>query len=187
MGEAHPAAFDNFELRNNTTIQQLILHCRYRFLVLRPLKDSHRALQLLALNPAGKALWAYRNYLDRINSAVRMFKGHQLHVLSELSKGNRQWQVSAMTPDIEEVMKSFNVNALTDLDAAALIWWARNSLYFSLQLRANVRVRLWSYDAFVREPQHELGRILEFLDARYHSFMLAMFTRVRYTRSHRPS
>ncbi|MGH8252318.1 MAG: hypothetical protein ACREVI_16765 [Steroidobacteraceae bacterium] len=173
IGEANPAAFVNFSLRDDAVIQQLILDCKYRFLVLRPLKDSHRVLQLLALNPASKTIWAYRNYLDRVNSAVRMFKRHPLHVFSELAKGNRQWQTDGMTPETEEVVKSFNVDELSEHDGAALMWWLRNSLYFSLDLGTNIRVRLWSYDAFIREPQHELGSILDYLGARYHSFMHA--------------
>jgi hypothetical protein len=172
LGEANPAAFVDFALRDDATIQKLLIDCKYRFLALRSLKDSHRVRELLALSPASRAIWAYRNYLDRINSAVRMFKGHPLEVFRELGKGNRQWQLWGATPEVDDVVKRFDVDELSEHDGAALMWWVRNSLYFNLELDTNARVRLWSYDAFIREPQRELRRILDFLGAQSHSYMV---------------
>jgi hypothetical protein len=173
FGEADAAAFVNFALRDDASIQRLIDDCRFPFIVLRALKDSHRVIQLLDLHPAGKAIWAYRHYADRINSAVRMFGDHPLRVLNEWVKGRPAWQAAGMTAETEEALRRFDFSAMRVQDGAALMWWLRNSLFFSLGLDANDRVRPWSYDRFVREPRPELQSLLQFLDVAPDDSMLA--------------
>lgn len=174
LGEAHSAAFVNFTLRDNASVQRLILECRFPFVVFRALKDSHRVIQLLELHPAGKAIWAFRHYFDRINSAVKMFGDHPLRVLDEWVKGRPAWQMSGMSPEIEDVVRRFDFATMSAHDGAALMWWLRNSLFFSSKLDINDRVRLWSYDRFVSEPQPELVRLLEFLNISPDASMVAL-------------
>jgi len=164
LGETDARAFDGNNLRPVREIELLIEQCRFRFLVLKPLKDSHRVRELLALKPGAKAVWAYRGYLDRINSAARKFGRHPLDVFAAFQAGDRtRWQLRGMSGETAALLASINLGELSACDGAALMWWVRNSLYYDQGLEQDARVRLWSYDRFVREPQAELRALLAHL------------------------
>jgi len=173
LGESDQRAFSSYSLRDIGTVRQLIRDCPYRYIVLKPLKDSHRVRELLDLEPAGKALWAFRSYLDRVNSAVRQFGRHPLSVFQAMMEGRTDaWQLQGMSSDVERVLRSVRVSELTAHDGAALMWWVRNSLFFSQSLAIESRVRLWSYDRFVKDPETELRIVLEFLGGQFSPYML---------------
>lgn len=174
LGESDPRAFENYFIRDVGTVSQLIRDCKYRFLVFKPLKDSERIRDLLSLSPSGKALWAYRFYMDRINSAVKEFGRHPLEVFAAFARGDRSaWQMQAIDPEVERVVMSFNAAELTAHDGAALMWWVRNSLYFTQDLGSDSRIRLWSYDRFVRDPGRGLESLLGFIGANSYPYMLS--------------
>lgn len=161
LGESDPRAFDGYNLRPIPEIERLIEQCPYRFLVFKPLKDSHRVHELLALRPEGRAVWAYRGYMDRINSAVKQFGRRPLEVFSAFQRGDRtRWQLRGMSAATAELLASVNLAELGESDGAALMWWVRNSLYYDQGLEQDARVRLWSYDRFVLEPESELRALL---------------------------
>lgn len=173
LGESDSRAFEHYFIRDDQTIQHLLRDCRYRFMVFKPLKDSERIRHLLSLSPSSKALWAYRFYMDRINSAVKEFGRHPLEVFDAFAKGQRNaWQMRAIDPHVEKTLKQFNVAKLTAHEGAALMWWVRNSLYFTLDLESESRIRLWSYDAFVRDSGRELKSLLGFIGANEYPYML---------------
>lgn len=173
LGESDPRAFERYFIRDDQTIQNLLRDCRYRFMVFKPLKDSERIRHLLSLSPSGTALWAYRFYMDRINSAVKEFGTHPLEVFESFAKGQRDaWQLRAIDPEVEKVLMQFNAAELTAHEGAALMWWVRNSLYFTLNLQSESRVRLWSYDTFVRDSTRGLKALLGFIGANEYPYML---------------
>jgi hypothetical protein len=174
LGESDPRAFEQYFIRPDETVDRVIRECKCRFMVFKPLKDSERIHHFLARYPASKALWAYRFYADRINSAVKEFGRHPLDVFEAFADGRRDaWQLRRIDPQVERVVRRFDPRDLTPHEGAALMWWVRNSLYFSLGLEKESRVRLWSYDQFVRNPERELVSLLDFLGARKFSFMLS--------------
>lgn len=174
LGESDPRAFDRYFIRDDETIRRMIRDCRCRFLVFKPLKDSERIRHLLSLNTAGKALWAYRFYMDRINSAVKEFGRHPLEVFDAFARGQRDaWQMRSIDPEVERVLRRFDVADLSPHEGAALMWWVRNSLYFTLDLGAESRVRLWSYDRFVNDPRAGLDSLLRYIGARNYPYMLS--------------
>jgi hypothetical protein len=173
LGESDDRAFVNFSLREPPVVEKLIAECPYKYLVFKPLKDSHRVHELLGLKATGKAIWAYRNYVDRINSAVRKFGRRPLEVFEAFRAGDHgRWQLQGISAKTSELLSRLDVDRLTESDGAALMWWLRNSLYFDQGLDREPRARLWSYDEFVVRPEPELRSLLEFLGAGYHDFML---------------
>jgi hypothetical protein len=173
LGESDPRAFEQYFIRPDDIVDRVIRECKCPYIVFKPLKDSDRIHHFLARYPASRALWAYRFYEDRINSAVKEFGRHPLDVFEALASGHRDaWQLRRIAPDVERVIRSFNVRDLTPHEGAALMWWVRNSLYFTLGLQREPRVRLWSYDQFVRRPEPELVSLLAFLGPRQFPFML---------------
>jgi len=173
LGESDPRAFRGYTLREDDVIGRMIDQCRFRHLVFKPLKDSHRIADLLSLRGHGRAVWAYRNPMDRINSAIRQFGSHPRQAFEEFISGNKTpWQLQGMSKRVQSAISKFDFRDLSDADGAALMWWVRNSLYVDLKLYCDQRVRLWSYDAFVTDPEVELRRLLRFLDGRFHPYML---------------
>lgn len=173
LGESDARAFVRFSLRELPVIDKLISDCPYRYLVFKPLKDSHRVRELLGMRNTARAIWAYRNYEDRINSAVRKFGRRPLEVIGAYQAGDHgRWQLQGISASTSELLMKLDVDRLSQSDGAALMWWLRNSLYFDQGLDREPRVRLWSYDAFVMRPEPELRSLLQFLGPEYHAFML---------------
>jgi hypothetical protein len=174
LGEIDRRAFQDYSLREISVIERLIAECPYRFLIFKPLKDSHRVRELLALRPDAKAVWAFRNFADRINSALhKRFKRRPLEILAAFRNGDwEHWQFQGMSPETAETLLRCDLDETSQSDAAALMWWVRNSLYFDQGLDRDPRVRLWSYDRFVRAPEPELRALLAHLGAEFHPHML---------------
>ena len=173
-GETDPRAFSDFFLRNDNTITRLIEKTPYRMVIFKPLKDSYRVEELLALNPRGKAIWAYRNYADRINSAVRQFGRHPLDVFLQFTEAHSvAWQLIGLSTENEKLLTDLDIEKLTESDGAALMWYIRNSLFFSQQLDKNENVMLWSYDRFVADPARDIEALATFLGTEYDPFMIS--------------
>jgi hypothetical protein len=175
LGEIDSRAFDRYSLRDDDTIRSLINDCQFPYLVFKPLKDSHRVGQLLALDPSARAVWAYRHFEDRINSAVRKFGRHPLEVFEDLQAGKvSHWQVQGMSNSVRaQLDERLRKGNLSQSDGAALMWWVRNSLFESQKLAHERRVMLWSYDAFVADPEQGLRELLLFIGATWKPNMLA--------------
>jgi len=173
-GETDPRAFSDFFLRSDDTIAHLIEKTPYRMVIFKPLKDSYRVEELLALNPRSKAIWAYRNYADRINSAVRQFGRHPLDVFLQFTEGRSvAWQLTGLSPENEKLLADLDIESLSESDGAALMWYIRNSLFFSQQLDKDENVMLWSYDRFVADPARDIEVLANFLGTEYDPFMIS--------------
>lgn len=173
LGESDPRAFLGYTLRDDDVIGRMIDRCRFRHLVFKPLKDSHRISGLLSLREHGRAVWAYRNPMDRINSAIRQFGSHPVQAFKDFTSGKTTpWQLQGASEKVQRTIQRFDFCDMSDADGAALMWWVRNSLYVDLGLQGDQRMRLWSYDAFVSDPEAGLRRLLRFLDGQFHPYML---------------
>jgi len=173
FGETDRRAFLHFFLRNDETIREVVRKNPYRVVIFKPLKDSHRVRQLLALHPRSKSVWAYRHFADRINSAVRKFGRHPLDVFSTFKKGHgKSWQLEGLSEDDERLINSLDLDALSEGDGAALMWYIRNSLFFNQKLEEVDRVLLLSYDDFVARPDVSMTALTDFLGAHYYPFMV---------------
>lgn len=175
FGESDARAFFQYSLRDDGTLKRLIEKSWSRFVVFKPLKDSHRVADLLALHHSARAIWVYRRFEDRVNSAVRQFGRHPLEVFESFKSGRLdRWQLQGMSGEVRAGLElALNREALSESDAAALMWWLRNSLYFSQRLDADSRVMLWSYDTFVAGTEQGLRELLGFVGGTWDSRMLS--------------
>jgi hypothetical protein len=153
-------------------VSEVIGLCDYPYIVFKPLKDSYRISNLLNMQPSSKAIWAYRNYADRINSAVREFGRHPLDVFEQFKDTQyRSWQLTMLSNEDEQLLKLFDYRDLELADGAALMWYIRNALFFNLHLSGDSRINLWSYDEFVIDPHSQLKQVTDFIGAEYFPFM----------------
>lgn len=160
--------FHRYRLRPDQKVIDTVNDSRHRFVLFKPLCDSHRIDHLLALPgvPRGYAIWAYRNVDDRARSAVAKFGDASLEALRWIAAGHGEdiWQGRRLSTQTLEHLRRFDYDAVTQETAAALLWYARNSLYFDLALdRRPEDVFLCCYDALVGDPEGLTRRICDFL------------------------
>ncbi len=159
--------YDRFRLRPLPKVRRVISRSRHRFLLLKPLIDSHRVAELLDAIP-GKALWTYRSVDGRTRSALSKFGEHNLQVVRAIVDGRTDvWQGELISTESRALVASLDIDRISPETAAALIWYLRNTLYFELGLHRRDDCLLVSYDALLAQPERELRRICTFLGAEF--------------------
>lgn len=175
------AAFDHFRLRPDDVVRQIVMNSRHRYVLFKPLCDSHRVDELLSLDTptAGRAIWAYRGVDARVRSAVAKFGDTNLRVLTEIAagRGGEMWQAQRLSEQSLDVIRSFDWRAMSPTSAAALFWYVRNNLFFELGLDRRGDVLLSSYDALVADPEGRTRALASFLDLAWHPGLAAHIER----------
>jgi hypothetical protein len=171
-------AFHLFQLRADEVVQRIVLDSRHRYVLFKPLCDSHRVDHLLddVRTPSpGRAIWAYRDVDGRVRSAVSKFGRNNLLVLGDIAagRGDAMWQAQRLSAETLEVLASFDYRTMTPESAAALMWWMRNGLYFELGLELRNDVMLASYQDLLRDPPGAMGALCSFLDLPYRPGLVA--------------
>ncbi len=178
-------AFQRFLLRPLPEIRELVQGSGSRFVLFKPLAESHRAPELLdglGTGSAPKAIWAFRDMDGRVRSAVSKFGENNLIALRSIVRGDgdgdgeRSVSVggpaqemidtirAGLSPDSLELLRSFDLTSMNAEGGAALFWLVRNRLYFELGLDRRDDVLLSSYGAVVAEPEPTMRAICSFLD-----------------------
>ena len=183
--EGNSKAFANYRFRPLPIVDALVRQSRAKFVVFKPLCDSHRTPELLDyFRPNARAIWAYRNVDGRVRSAVAKFRDSNLRVLRTFAAGHEQkawnaWQVQALSADSADFIRSFDFSAISAESAAALFWYVRNSLYFEMDLDQRPDTVLVNYDEFMAEPERFGGVLCNFLEVPYRRQMIANIDRRR--------
>jgi hypothetical protein len=163
--------FRRFRLRGDDVLLDVIGRSRHRVVLVKPICDSHRVDELLALPTGvpGRALWMWRDVDDRARSEVAKFGPANLTALRAIADGTigAGWQGQRLDAETVATIRSFDLAAMDPHTAAALFWWARNSLYFRLGLHERDDVLLVAYRDMVESPQTAARRVCTFLDLPY--------------------
>lgn len=172
------AAFDRFLLRSDQTVARIIARSRHRFVLFKPLCNSHRVDQLLDGVPSrtpGRAIWVYRDVDGRARSALSKFGRNNLLVLADIAagRGAGMWQAQRVPAASMAEISSFDYRSMTPETAAALFWWVRNSLYFELGLDRRADVMLASYEDLLTDPRAGMQAICSFLGFPYRPELVA--------------
>src|SRR3954451_5954822 len=128
-------AFRRFRLLPDPEIRALVERSGHRYVLFKPLADSHRTgalLDGLGTPSPGRAIWIYRSVDGRVRSALAKFGPNNLEVLREIAAGGGQdlWQRQGLTPELLDVVRGFDYERLSPESAAALFWYLRNELFF---------------------------------------------------------
>ena len=163
------AAFERFQLRPDPVIRELVMRSGHRYVLLKPLCDSHRVgeiLDTLGTPSHGRAIWAYRNVDGRVRSALAKFGTNNLDVLREIAagRGRDRWQARGISAENLSLIEGFDYASMTPESAAALFWYVRNSLYFDQGLDDRDDFALASYDRFLADPEANMRALCAFLD-----------------------
>lgn len=135
--------------------------------VMKPLVETQRVRTLLNYFPASKALFMYRRYTDVASSDLRKFGARNaIDNLRPIASGNmHDWRSAGATTGVREQIKKFFSESMSPNDAAALFWYARNQLYFDLELAKHSEAMLCRYEHLAAEPAAVMRRIYEFAGA----------------------
>jgi hypothetical protein len=171
-------AFERFQLRPNPVIRDIVARSGHRFVLFKPLCDSHRTTELLdhlgTVSP-GRAIWVFRSVDGRVRSAIAKFGPTNLRVLSEIAagRGDGLWQAQGLSNESRDFIRSIDYAHLSPESAAALFWYVRNSLYFELGLHERDDVMLASYDSLLRDGSAVMRVLCRFLDLPYDPDLVA--------------
>ncbi len=180
--EGDRRAYRNFALRSDERLAELVAGSRYPHVVFKPLLDSHRTLDLLSLptlEGPTRAVWAYRDVDGRVRSYLAKFGDINLRVMQALARGGARnhWQTQGIAEADAAWVASLDVDRMTPESGAALFWYLRNRLYFTLGLDRRDDVRLARYGDFTRDPEAAMSDLCAFLGITYRPALVAHIER----------
>lgn len=142
---------------------------RSPFVVAKPLVESQKLLFWLDLLPNGKALWMVRHFADVASSNVKYFgERNGFDDLAPILAGDQaDWRAENLDPATVAVVRGLHHPDMPPHDAAALFWYARNSLFFTQGLDRDDRVRACSYDDLVTDPRTVMQAAYRFVGRPY--------------------
>jgi hypothetical protein len=172
FNENDKRAFTDFRIRPVDEVAPLIGRSEHRWVLFKPLCDSHRAVELLEElgDPVpGRALWVHRQVDPRVRSALAKFGDANLRALREIAagRGEGMWQAGGLSQQNLRLVSSFDFDIMSPAGAAALFWFVRNSLFFELGLDRRSDVLPVSYDRLIESPDKVTQRICGFLGCRW--------------------
>lgn len=164
--------FRRFRLRPDPVIRSAVMRSHHEYVLLKPLCDSHRTVELLdaiGTPSPGKAIWAYRAVDGRVRSALAKFGASNLRALSRIAsgEGGDLWQAQGLSEASLDLIRGFDYDRLSPSSAAALFWYVRNALFFELGLAERPDVILMSYDAMLSQPEPTMRALCAFLELPY--------------------
>ena len=135
-----------------------------RLIVLKPLVESQRANDILKYFDSSRAVWIYRNYRDVASSNLARFGPDNgiADVAQLLDGGEDNWRSEYVPADAYDLVRELFTDDLTPYDSAVLFWYARNALYFDLELYRNPNVMLCRYESLVQHPETVVPAIYRF-------------------------
>jgi Sulfotransferase domain len=159
-----PADPERLRWKPPAEVSAALARLPFELVVTKPLVESHRAAELLDSLPNSSAIWMFRHYLAVASSNLAKFgtaNGHN-DLEKLLSGGSGEWRAQC-NDEVRDQIQSLVSKGVSDFDAAALFWWARNQLYFDQQLWQDSRVRLLRYESVVHNPAGCLAGLNDFL------------------------
>jgi hypothetical protein len=170
--------FLRYELKSMDKVREIVRTSRARFVLFKPLCDSHRADQLLddlGTTMPARAIWAYRGMEGRVRSSLSKFRDHNLTVLGDIAAGRAldRWQARGIRPDTMELIRRFDWDRMTPASASALFWYVRNRLLFDLNLTDRPDLVVVRYRDLVKTPRDAFEPVVNLLGVRWSNGFVA--------------
>jgi sulfotransferase family protein len=134
---------------------------RYPLVVLKPLVESQRATAILRDIDRATCLWVFRNYRDVARSNVKLFTPEASRInLDPMIRGEPgNWRSELVPDDVRQLIARHYSEAMSPFDGGALFWYARNRLFFDLDLASDDRVMALKYEDLASQPEPSVRRI----------------------------
>jgi len=150
-------------------VRDRVMRERAPLVVTKPLVESQNLDRLLDGIPGSRAVWIFRPFRDVARSNVAYFGPENSHedVRGLLSGETDDWRAQGLDPSDQAAVARLYRATMAPEDAAALFWFARNSLYFSRGFDRDDRIRLCLYDDLVADPSRVMRQVYGFLGRAY--------------------
>jgi len=137
--------------------------------VLKPIVESQNALDLLEGLDNSHVIWMFRRFDNVAASDLALFGiGNGVSNLQLLlSNEPPNWRAEFVPPATRAVLNRFFAPDMPPHDAAALFWWARNTLFFDRGLNQRADVCLCAYEDLVSDPVVTMRTIYDFLGVEF--------------------
>lgn len=147
-------------------VAAIIGRVRAPLVVMKPLVETHRIGTLLNYFPGSRALFMYRRYTDVASSDLATFgPRNAIDNIRPIATGDPyNWRSLGASAAVRECVSRFYSESMSPNDAAALFWFARNSLYYDLNLAARPEVMLCRYEHLTHDPVAVMRRIYRFVE-----------------------
>lgn len=161
--ETDPRAFDNYQMRDEAVIRQLVHACPASVFVVKALCELDHIRALMDAFAPARTLWVVRDWRDSAASAIKSFPNF-VPQWCRLAHGDAEdWRGRGMSPATRELLAALYRPDASEAEGAAIMWFYRNVLFFEQRLSADPRVRVVFYEDLVRDPQREVAAVHEFL------------------------
>lgn len=172
FGEFSPLSSDcEFKIRLNklANVKSQLCKVNANAVVLKPLVESHRAVELLNELENGHIIWAYRHYVDVAMSDIKQFTktGGHGNLLPIIEGQTQNWRAQGLPQTTIDKVKSLYSKDLSPIECACLFWYVRNSLYFSQNLHENPNVYLWKYEELIVDPEKKFTMLEKALNLNF--------------------
>ena len=150
-------------------IQARIRNDRAPLVVCKPLVESQNLDILLDLFPVTRAIWMYRDYRAVVFSNLKYFgpdTGHR-DLAPIVAADESNWRAERLAPADRNIILDLYKPDMDPHDAAALYWYARNSLYFSRSFDQDARIRVCRYSDLVTRPAKVIAQAYGFIGRPY--------------------
>ena len=129
--------------------------------VIKPLVESQHALKMLEIFPNCRALWLYRDVRPVALSNVKKFPDYNAAKLLNLLSSARDthWVNEGLSAEVQDTLRTYDPTSLSQFERIALVWYARNQLFFDLGLDQRPEVVLVRYEELIRYPEVQMRRI----------------------------
>lgn len=160
IGEGDPPYFHQEEdaqylrLVEDSQVEALVKAQKSPWVLLKPLHDSQRAVELLERFERSRGIWIFRHYNSVVQSHLGYYHHDPLTYLRPLrEKDVNSWMLSGLEDQsMEQVFELIELAGSSIPDLYAVFWYARNSFLFQHLKRVNLLVV--SYEKLVTSP-HE--------------------------------
>jgi hypothetical protein len=137
-----------------------------RLVVAKALVETQNVRKLLDYFPLSKALFIYRRrYADVALSDMAKFGARNgVYNLRPIAAGDpHNWRSEGASRSVQELAARLWSEEMNANDAAALFWYARNQLFFDLDLANHPAVLLCQYEYLTQHPAAFMRRIYDFV------------------------
>lgn len=167
--EDHPAAFDNYRLKDTGTIAKLVKTSRAPLSLFKPILSTTTTIRLLSTFPQARFLFVFRHFDDVVKSSMKKFGAENRlgHVRSWMEDDFGEFAF-APPPEVTRkyLRELWRPNASAET-GAALYWLFYNRLFFDLDLDQQDRLLLVQYERIVQNPGRSMEDIAEFLGIQF--------------------
>lgn len=138
---------------------------RAALIAAKPLVESQNVDRLLGAFPGSCALWMYRDFRAVAPSNVAYFPAGTSHRDLEpiLADDQSNWRAERLGTGARDLVRRLHRPDLTPVEAAALFWYARNSLLFERGLATDERLRACRYEDLLRDPGGVMRAVYGFI------------------------